>query len=166
MKEKTIKTEKVLAVYNIIGKCKYTKMDDDDKIKMWKAVRSIRPIAEQFDEDCKDAKEKLRSDEYKAKEIEMAKYEQEEMAKYGTVSNRAQEQAFVMSLIAKNKDYADYQKKVAEMNALIHKAVKELAEKEVTVSFEPLSDDAFGKLMASNEWTMTQVQTVGDFLTE
>ena len=47
---------------------------------------------------------------------------------------------------------------------MVNDAVKEFADTEVAVSFECLSDDAFGKLMASNEWTMEQVTMLGDII--
>lgn len=46
-------------------------------------------------------------------------------------------------------------------NRLVADAVKEFADKEVEIEFEPLSEDAFGKLMASNEWTMEQTVEIG-----
>jgi hypothetical protein len=51
-------------------------------------------------------------------------------------------------------------------NQLVAKAVKEFAEKEVEVDIEPLSEDAFGKLMASNDWSVDKAMIIGEFITE
>ena len=45
-------------------------------------------------------------------------------------------------------------------------AVKEYADNEVEIEFEPVSEEVFGKLMASNDWTVDQATTLGDFVCE
>lgn len=57
--KKNVKTEAVLKVYNIISSAKYGKMSDDDKIKIWKITRILKPIASEFEENSKDAYEKF-----------------------------------------------------------------------------------------------------------
>jgi hypothetical protein len=49
---------------------------------------------------------------------------------------------------------------VNEYNQLVNKAVQEFSEKDVELKFESLSDDDFGKLMASNDWTMAEVEKI------
>lgn len=51
-------------------------------------------------------------------------------------------------------------------NKVVEKAIKEFAYKEVEIEFTPLSEESFGKLMASNDWNMEQVITLGDFVCE
>ena len=57
---KKVKTEQVLGAFNVLNTAKYAKMDDADKIKVWKIARALKPIATKFDEDSKDAAEKLK----------------------------------------------------------------------------------------------------------
>ena len=47
-------------------------------------------------------------------------------------------------------------------NKLLAKAVKEFADAEVELEFDALSEDAFAKLMASNDWTMQQIGFLAD----
>jgi hypothetical protein len=59
---------------------------------------------------------------------------------------------------------AEYEKFIGELksyNKLVGDAVREYAEKECEISFEQISEDAFGKLMSSNDWTMEQVMQLG-----
>lgn len=164
MKEVKISTEKCLAVYNILGNCKYGKLEDADKIRLWRIVRQLRPIGEQYSEDCKDAGEKMRSDEFKSLEAKMAELERKEMREFGDISTPQREQEFIMSLMSKNNEYSEYRRKLVEVSALIRKAVEDLAKQEVTINVEALGDDAFAKLMSSNEWTMKQVDLVGSVI--
>ena len=55
MEKQTIKTEKVLNAYRVLSTAKYGKMDDGDKIKVWKIARTLKPVADKFEDDSKDA---------------------------------------------------------------------------------------------------------------
>ena len=51
-------------------------------------------------------------------------------------------------------------------NKLLADALNDFGSKEVDVEFDALTEDAFGKLMASNEWNMAQVTALGDIICE
>lgn len=147
----TIKTEKVLKVYQILNTTKYGKLDDADKVKVWKIARKLKPVATKFDEDSKDAAEKLKP--YEGFEDDLQK---------------AQEYERLKGVNAK-MDIDEYQKFIAAFKAyqeLVGKAVKEYADVEVEVELDTISEDAFSKLMASNEWTLDQAVEIGEFITE
>lgn len=157
MKKVTLTTEKVLAAYNVISTAKYSKLDDADKVKVWKFTRALKPIAEKFDDDSKDAAEKMKPSEdfderlTKAQEFErMQRDENADMAKAPIGA-------------------AEYGKFITEFRAyqkLVNDTIKDFAEKEVELEFDALTEDAFGKLMASNEWNMAQVTALGDIICE
>ena len=63
MEKQTIKTEKVLNAYRVLSTAKYGKMDDGDKIKVWKIARTLKPVADKFEDDSKDAAEKFKPSE-------------------------------------------------------------------------------------------------------
>lgn len=154
--KKKLKTIEILAIYAIISKAKYGKMDDADKIKAWKICRKLKPVASKFKEDSKDAAEKFKADIkdfderlQKAQEYERLRSKQEPTI---DIMTTAEYDAFI-------KEFEEY-------NNLVQKAIQEFADKEIEIDFEPISEDAFGKMMASNEWTMEQVTTLGDFICE
>ena len=64
MKKRTLKTEKVLAAYTVLGSAKYGKLSDDDKIKVFKICIALKPIATKYDEASKEAEMKLKPDGY------------------------------------------------------------------------------------------------------
>lgn len=147
-----ITTEKVLNVYRIISGAKYTKMDDADKIKVWKIARALKPVADKFEDDSKDAAEKMKPTDDFADNLQKAQ-EFERITK---------EKDFDASKLPMGvAEYNEFIKKFQSYNKLVGEAVKEFAEKEVVIEFEPLSEESFGKLMASNEWTMEQTVEIG-----
>lgn len=150
-----MKTEDVLKAYQVISTAKYSKLDDADKIKVWKIARSMKPIAEKFREDSEDAQEKMKpNDDFDEQLMKAQEYEREIRKPDCDASKlpmgAAQYQEFV-------DEFKAYQR-------LVNDTIKDFAEKEVEVSFDPISEDAFGKLMASNDWTLEQVATLGEII--
>ena len=155
MKKLTLTTEKVLAAFNVLSTAKYGKLDDADKIKVWKIARSLKPVAEKFREDSEDAQQKMKpNDDFDEQLMKAQEYEREIRKPDCDASKlpmgAAQYQEFV-------DEFKAYQK-------LVNDTIKDFAEKEVEVSFDPISEDAFGKLMASNDWTLEQVATLGEII--
>ena len=141
--KKQIKTEALLKVFNVLNGAKYGKMDDADKIRVFKIVRKLKPIAEVFEDESKDAAEKLKFEDFdnlleKAKEYEAkVKKDGEELPMTAEEYNK-----FI-------SDFKDY-------NKLVGEAIKEFAERENELDFDGITEDAFNKLMNSNDWTFGQ----------
>ena len=153
---KTVKTEKVLGAYNVLNTAKYTKMDDADKIKVWKIARALKPVATKFDEDSKDAAEKLKPEGFDDNLQKAQEYERVTKDKDADASKLEMGAA----------EYGEFIKELQKYNRLVGEAIKEFAEKEVELTFDALSEDAFGKLMAANEWTMEQTGEIGMLIVE
>lgn len=153
--KKTVKTSEILSVYQIIGKAKYGKMSDDDKVKVWKIARKLKPVATKFEDDTKDASDKMKPYEDFDQNLQKAQ-------EYERLNNDKKPTIDVMSTADYDKfieDFKEYQK-------LVNNAVKEFADKEVEIEFDAISEEAFGKLITSNEWTFGQVTLLGDFICE
>ena len=151
MEKQTIKTEKVLSAYRVLSTAKYTKMDDADKIKVWKIARALKPVATKFEDDSKDAAEKFKPEGFDENLRKAQEFER--------VTKDADADASKLEMGA--AEYNEFIKELQKYNKLVGDAIKEYAEKEVEVEFDALSEDAFGKLMASNEWTMEQTLEIG-----
>lgn len=150
-----IETQKVLTLHRILASAKYGKLDDADKVKVWKIARKLKPVADKFEDESKDAAEKMKPTDDFGERLQKAQ-EYERLVK--------DQNADAQKLPMGPSEYGDFIKEFQEYNRLVSEAVKEFAEKEVEIDFEPLSEDAFGKLMASNEWTMDQAVQLGEFL--
>lgn len=154
--KKTIKTERVLTAFRVLNTAKYTKMSDEDKIKVWKIARALKPVADKFEDDSKDAAEKFKPTEDFAERLQKAR-EFERMRNAGEDMTNAPMGA---------AEYGEFLKEFQKYNQTVGEAVKEFADKEVELTFDTLSEEAFGKLMASNDWTVEQAETAGDTVCE
>ena len=154
--KKELTTEKVLVAYRILGPAKYDKMSDEDKVKVWKIARQMKPIATQFEEESKDASEKLKPGDDFVERLQKAQ-EYERKVKEGDTDGK---------LPMAPKEYQEFMKEFQKFQGLVDKAIREFAKKMVSLDFEPLTEEAFGKLMASNSWTSDQTIELGDILCE
>jgi hypothetical protein len=150
---KKIKTSDVLVAYNILSGSRYSNLSDVDKIKVWKIAREMKPIATKFEEDAKDASEKFRPEgDYNEMLQKAQDYER-------IIRNNSKEETPIS-----DKEYKEFVEGFKSYQNLVNAAINEFANKEVEFNFEPLSEEAFGKLMSSNDWTIDQSMTLGDIL--
>lgn len=162
--KKTIKTETLLALYRLLSAAKCNKMDDADKIKVWKIQRAMKPVAEQFDDDVKSSGEKLRPEGFD-EALQMAqKVEQDARKDFGDIDTPQREREFVEMLISENKEYAKFQEQNRNYVKVCNDAVREFADKDVELDYEPLTEDALSKLISSNDWTLGQVSFIADYV--
>lgn len=152
MKKLKVTAEKALAIYRILRDAKYQKLEDTDKIKVWKITRNIRPIAEKFEEDVQDANSKFKPKEDFNERLSKAK-EYERMLQKGE-----------KELPITAEEYSTTVKEFNQYKNLIEQAIKEYAEQESEIEIEPLTEDALGKLMASNDWTIAQVEQLEEII--
>lgn len=157
--KKTIKTSEILAAYNVLNAAKYGSMEDADKIKVWKITRALKPIATKFDEDSKDAAEKMKP-KYEGGFDETLQKAQE----YERIIHTPKADASKLPMGA--AEYDAFIKEFKAYNDLVTKAVEEFAKKEVTINIEPISEDSFGKLMSSNDWTFGQTTALSEIICE
>ncbi len=155
---RTVKTEKVLGAYRVLSTAKLNKLSDEDKVIAWKIARILKPVADRFDDDSKDAAEKMKPSEDFDERLQKAQaYERALKDKDGDMTN--------VEISA--SEYAKTVEEVVGYNKLVSKAIKDFAEKEVELDFAPISENAFGLLMASNDgWTVEQVMMLGDIICE
>jgi hypothetical protein len=152
--KKVLKTEQVMEAFNILNAATYKKLDDADKVKLWKIARALKPVAKQFEEDSKDAAEKLKPENLDAQLEKARDYEaKKQKGDDDLPMTDAEYQAFIHEVWT-------------PFNTLVAKAVREFADKEVEIDFEPLSEEAFGKLMASNDWTISKADVIGNLIIE
>lgn len=152
--KKTIKTEKALAAFRVLNTSKYTKMTDEDKIKVWKIARALKPVADKFEDDSKDAAEKFKPTEDFAERLQKAQ-------EFENKRNAGEDMTDAPMGAA---EYSEFIKEFQKYNKTVADAVKEFADKEVELEFDVLTEEAFGKLMASNEWDMSQVMAISEIV--
>ena len=160
--KKKLKTEVIIALFRLLNAAKYTKMEDGDKIKAWKILRALKPIAEKFDDDIKTSREKLKPEGYDELFKKAQQIEEGERKGFGDINSQQREQEFVNMLCEKYDDYSKFQDERRNFVKLCNDALREFAQADVELEFELLSESAFEKLMASNDWSLSQAGFLAD----
>lgn len=135
-----MKTIDIVKAYRIINDAKLTKMEDADKFKVIKATRQLKPVAASFDEFVKEAQERLKPEGWDEMQKKSRKWQEDGDKSTLTVEERREI----------NRYFTDY-------NAKVEECVKEEAEKEPELTYERLSEEAFGKFIASNDYDVRTI---------
>ena len=143
--EKSLKTFEIVDAYRLLGNAKYNKLEDADKIKVWKISRLLKPTALQAEEAQQDATNKLVPDSFREQVDKAQEYRRAKMAG---------EKELPMT----DKEYLIYMADFRKYNILVAKAIDEFLQKDISLEFEPLSEEAMGLLIACNDWPMSQVE--------
>ena len=150
-----MKTIEITNIYAVLNEAKLTKMDDADKFKVIKALRVIKPVAKGYEDFVEEAKNKLKGDDHDKMTEKAQAWNKDNQGK--KVGELTQEQIDELNTI--NTYFAEYNKRVET-------CLKEEAEKEVELTFDKLSEEAFSKLVASNDWTCGQIMALSDAVAE
>lgn len=142
-----MKTRQVVEVYNTLNGAKLSKMDDKDKFLVIKAMRQLKPVSAAYEEFVKDAQEKLKGEDFG--EIQKKAQQWQEEGENTTLS--LEERRHI------NIYLNDYTKKVNE-------CVSEEGEKENDLTYERLSEEAFAKLVASNDFDVKTIMSLQEAL--
>ena len=150
-----MKTIEITNIYVVLNEAKLTKMDDADKFKVIKILRVIKPVAKGYEDFVEDVKNKLKADDHDKMTEKAQAWNKDNQGK--KVNELTQEQIDELNTI--NTYFAEY-------NKLVEDCLKEEAEKEVELTFDKLNEEAFGKLVASNDWTCGQIMALSDVIAE
>jgi hypothetical protein len=150
---KKTKAENVAQVYNILNAAKYSKLNDDERIALWKITRAMKPVALKLKDDIQDAAQHMKpSDDFDQRLTIARQYEQ------------AQRDGKEFDKLSK-EDYDAFIQEWRDYSKLVDTAVKEFADEEVEIDIEPITEETLSRLMASNDsWTMENAVIISDMI--
>ena len=130
-----MKLKQLIAAYKALGEAKVAKLEASEVIKIVKARKAMRPIADEYDAFLKDCQDKFKPENW------------------DEIQSKAQ----------KWNELTDDEKKgvnksLIEYNNKINSAILEEIEKEVEVTVEKLSEDSLSKILQENEWEVKKLE--------
>ena len=137
--KKNVRTEVISNAYELIGSADYKSLSDKDKIALWKISRLMKPIAVKFLGDKSDAIKSFITPEFA-----------EAFKKFQGFKTSGDN--------LESEEYKECAKTVLKANQLMEAALGELADKEVEVEFEPLSEGAVSSLLLGNNWPLAKAE--------
>lgn len=136
--------KKIVSAYKVLGDAKVTKLEEGEVIKVVKARKAMRPIADDFDAFLKDCQEKFKPENWDEVQGKAAQWQKEGESTTLTEAER----------IELNKAVIGYQKK-------IDAAMKDELKREVELNIEPLKEESATKMLVENGWEVRMIDELG-----
>ena len=122
-------------------------MDEADKLTVIKAMRALRPVAETYDKDTEEGRRALQDDRFDDMQQKAQKHNE-------AIQEKKQDGLLSYSDLKElNEYFTSYDRSVRKM-------LQELDDKELTLTIGHLSEEAFGKLAASNDFNGEELETL------
>ena len=144
-----MKTNSIVSVFNLLNSAKINKVNDSGKIKIIKAVRQMKPIANGFDELLNDARERLKGEEHEEMSEKAGRWQME-----GDTVDLTDEEK-----IAINNYFIAYSNRIDE-------CIKEEADREHELTFTKLTEEEFEGLISSNDWDVKTIMEIQEIISE
>lgn len=135
--------KQVVECFKALGNAKVNKLDEAEKIKILKARKVMRPIAEAYEEFLKDAQEMFKPENWDEIQKKTAQWKEEGEKTSLSEAERAEV----------NKALSAYFKSV---NA----TVKDELTKEVEIEVEKLKENSDIKIMEENDWKIGDLDLI------
>jgi len=150
-----IKTRIIQETYMFLSQAKITSLSVNDKIKVLKIVRALKPVAVEFEEYANKAAESMKTSDDLFERYQKAQ-------QYEMMSKNPK--CDISQLPFGPAENAAFWKEWAKYNQDVDKALKEPGDAEKEVDFEQLSEEAFGLLIDSNNWTIGQIEALSELI--
>lgn len=137
------KIKQVIEAYKILGEAKVTKLEESEVIKVVKARKAMRPIADEFEAFLKDCQDKFKPENWDAIQADLQQWQKE-----GEKTTLSEERRIEI-----NKAIIGYQ-------GSIDKAMKDELDKEVELNIETLKEDSATKMLVENGWEIGKLDLI------
>lgn len=150
-----VKTIKAVEAYRALKTLKVSGMSDDAMLAVWKNLKALRPVSENYDKDIEDVRATLQDEEFE-KMQQRVKEAQE-------LERRAKEEVRDMTA-AEKQEISEINAWFAAWNKKGEEYLKSLAEKEVEVKIDPLDAAELLKAYKGSDRTFEDAEKL-DWLT-
>ena len=137
------KVKNIVEAYKVLGEAKVTKLEESEVIKVVKARKAMRPVADDFEAFLKDVQEKFKPENWESIQEKVAQWQKE-----GENTTLTEEERIEI-----NKTLASYQNS-------INKAVNDELEREVEIEIESLKEESAIKLLTENGWELKKLDEI------
>lgn len=139
--KKNLTTRTIVETYRTIADAKVTKMEEAEKFAVVKAVRSLKPVATAFQDFTEEARKKLQPENFD--EL------QDKARRFDSLPDDEKKEV--------NASFIAY-------DEAVRKCVADEMTREHEVELDPLTTEALGRLVASNDFTVATILQLEDVL--
>lgn len=133
----------IVSAYKALGDAKVSKLEESEVIKIVKARKAMRQIAEDYEAFLKDVQEKFKPENWDEIQSKIQQWQKE--GENTTLTE---------------KERIDINKALIEYQVKIENAVKEELSKEVELDIDKLKEDSSTKLLLENGWELKKLDEI------
>lgn len=142
-----LKTQTVVAAFGHVNSAKLTKLEEKEKYQVIKIARRLKPVATAYEEFRQDAHEKLRPENFDEMQRKIIRWQEEGEKTTLTLDERKEINAFL-----------------TDFNRSLEQCLKEESEKEQELDYTPLSEEAFARFLASNDFDVSTAMLLSEVM--
>lgn len=136
-----MKVKEIVSAYKTLGEAKVNNLEESEIIKILKARKAMRFIAEDFNEFLKEVQDKFKPENFEEIQFKLQNW-----------AELSDEDKVKMTNILK------------EYESKINTVVKDELEKEIELELEKLNENSIGKLLKNNEWPIQKLDEISIIL--
>ncbi len=147
-----IQTIKAVSAYKTLKDIKVSSMSDDAMLAVWKDIKALRPVSDEYDKSVEETRTTLMDDDFKKMQIRLQKVQDRE--------RKVKSEGYVMT-DADRKEIMDINAWFSEWNKKGEKYLKDLADKEIDVKAEKVEAGELLKAFKKSDKTfeaMTELE--------
>lgn len=136
-----MKVKEIVSAYKTLGEAKVNNLEESEIIKILKARKAMRFIAEDFNEFLKEVQDKFKPENFEEIQFKLQNW-----------AELSDEDKVKMTNILK------------EYESKINTVVKDELEKEIELELEKLNENSISKLLKNNEWPIQKLDEISIIL--
>jgi hypothetical protein len=147
-----IQTIKAVNAYKNLKDIKVSSMSDESMLSVWKNIKVLRPVSDEYDKSVEETRTTLMDDDFKKMQIRLQKVQDRE--------RKVKSEGYVMT-DADRKEIMDINAWFSEWNKKGEKYLKDLADKEIDVKAEKVEAGELLKAFKKSDKTfeaMTELE--------
>jgi hypothetical protein len=147
-----ISTIKAVNAYKTLKDIKVSSMSDESMLSVWKNIKVLRPVSDEYDKSVEETRTTLMDDDFKKMQIRLQKVQDRE--------RKVKSEGYVMT-DADRKEIMDINAWFSEWNKKGEKYLKDLADKEIDVKAEKVEAGELLKAFKKSDKTfeaMTELE--------
>lgn len=136
-----MKVKEIVSAYKALGEAKVNNLEESEIIKILKSRKTMRSIAEEFNEFLKEVQDKFKPENFEEIQFKLQNWSE-----------------------VSDEDKIKITNIIKEYEAKINSAIKDELEKEVELELEKLNENSISKLLKNNEWPIQKLDEISIIL--
>lgn len=136
-----MKVKEIVSAYKALGEAKVNNLEESEIIKILKSRKTMRSIAEEFNEFLKEVQDKFKPENFEEVQLKLQNWAE-----------------------LSDEDKVKITNILKEYESKVNIVVKDELEKEIELELEKINENSISKLLKNNEWPIQKLDEISIIL--